>query len=366
MSLKVSIRKRLSRDFCLETEFETGRAKVQSCRTSDNAGFCLGILGASGSGKSMTLKCIAGIEVPDEGHISVNGRVLFDSAKKINLKPQDRQVGYLFQNYALFPRMTVLENIGAGLPFSKNTRRDKAALWIDRFGLTGLERRYPAQLSGGQQQRTALARMLIRNPAAILLDEPFSALDTHLREQMQIHLMEFLKSGEDVVMVTHSRDEAYKLCAEILVMDGGRVLGKGGTRELFANPGLVRIARITGCKNISPLKQTGEKEIYALDWDLRLSLAAPVPSGVTHVGIRAHDITPVREDGVPGRRNQIRVKLTRHSEEPFEEVVLFTNADARSPEGRGEIWWKFSKYMGYTVPERLYMPPESLLLLRQD
>ncbi|MDR0388227.1 MAG: ATP-binding cassette domain-containing protein [Treponema sp.] len=367
MSLKVSIRKRLSREFSLEMDFETGAVSRNTDSGPENS--CLGILGASGSGKSMTLKCIAGIETPDEGRISVNGRVLFDSVKKINLKPQERQVGYLFQNYALFPRMTVMENITAGLPLSKKERRDKAASWMDRFGLTGLERRYPAQLSGGQQQRAALARMLIRNPAVILLDEPFSALDTGLREQMQLWFIELLKSGDDVVMVTHSRDEAYKLCAEILVVDGGRVLGKGGTRELFANPGLVRTALLTGCKNISPVKQTGGKEIYALDWDLPLSLSAPVPPGITHVGIRAHDLVPVREDGafgvLPGRRNQIRLRLTRHSEEPFERVVLFTNADARTPEGRGEIWWKFSKYMGYAIPERLYMPPESLLLLRQ-
>ncbi|MDR0759316.1 MAG: ATP-binding cassette domain-containing protein [Treponema sp.] len=372
MSLNVSIRKRLSREFRLETEFETGQAPLRiqpGGSVPASVPGCLGILGASGSGKSMTLKCIAGIETPDEGHISVNGRVLFDSAKKINLRPQERQVGYLFQNYALFPRMTVMENITAGLPFSRAARRDKAALWIDRFGLTGLERRCPSQLSGGQQQRTALARMLIRDPAVILLDEPFSALDTNLREQMQLWFRELLKSREDVVMVTHSRDEAYKLCAEVLVMDGGRVLGKGGTRELFTNPGLVSIALLTGCKNISPAKQTGEKEIYALDWGLPLLLTAPVPAGITHVGIRAHDLAPVWTDDapglLPGRRNQIRIRVTRCSEEPFEEAVLFTNADAQTQEGHGELWWKFSKYIGYTIPERLYLPPGSLLPLRQ-
>ncbi|MDR3343366.1 MAG: ATP-binding cassette domain-containing protein, partial [Treponema sp.] len=198
MSLTVSIRKRLSRTFCLETAFET---------TNEREGLagCLGILGASGSGKSMTLKCIAGIALPDEGHIAVNGRVLFDSKRKINLKPQARQVGYLFQNYALFPRMTVLENITAALLRSKQERNRKAAQWIDRFGLAGLEDRYPAQLSGGQQQRTALARMLIREPELILLDGPFSALDTSLREQMQLQLLELLESRNDVIMVTHSR-----------------------------------------------------------------------------------------------------------------------------------------------------------------
>ncbi|GHU25171.1 hypothetical protein FACS1894164_13680 [Spirochaetia bacterium] len=218
MGITVSIRKRLSRDFSLEIDFEM------------DAG-CLGILGASGCGKSMTLKCIAGIETPDEGHIEVNGRIFFDSDKKINLKPQVRRVGYLFQNYALFPRMTVLENITVALPGSRQTLRACAVEWLERFDLTGFEHRYPSQLSGGQQQRVALARMLIREPEVILLDEPFSALDTNLRESMQLQFIELLKTHNDVIMVTHSRDEAYQLCTDILVMDAGRALGKGPTKE---------------------------------------------------------------------------------------------------------------------------------------
>jgi molybdate transport system ATP-binding protein len=366
LSIKVSIRKRLSRIFTLDVEFET-RENPASPGGPASPGSCMGILGVSGSGKSMTLKCIAGIETPDEGRIEVNGRILFDSAKKINLKPQVRKVGYLFQNYALFPGMTVLENVAAGL--KDRAARDLSMDWLKRFGLAEHADRYPRELSGGQQQRCALARMLIREPEVILLDEPFSALDTNLREQMQIQFQELLTTRKDAIMVTHSRDEAYRLCAEILVMDAGRALGRGETKALFANPGLVRIARLTGCKNISPVKITGAQELYALDWGLSLRTAAPIAPDITHVGIRAHDLIPVRPDttpettgGTPG--NRVRIKILQHSEEPFEHAVLFTNAAAQSPAEQGEIWWKYSKSGDQRIPEELFIPPPALFLLR--
>jgi molybdate transport system ATP-binding protein len=349
--MRVSIRKKLSRTFTLETEFETG----------ESAG-CLGILGASGCGKSMTLKCIAGIESPDEGVISINGRTLFDSAGKINLKPQARQVAYLFQNYALFPRMTALENIIAGLPGRQKRREKKrrALAWIRRFNLEGLEDRRPAMLSGGQQQRIALARMLIREPGAILLDEPFSALDTNLRELVQVQMMELLENRSDVILVSHSRDEVFKLCRELLIMDGGRALIKGETGELFRNPGLAAAARLTGCKNISPVRRTGEREIFALHWGLTLQTAVPVGGDITHAGVRAHDFLPAGKE----TRNRIRLAISHRFGEPFENVVIFTNAAARGPEEKHEIWWKYSKYLNYHGVETLYIPPEALLLLK--
>ena len=170
-----------------------------------------GILGASGSGKSMTLRCIAGIERPDRGRIVINGRTVFDSEKKINLRPQERRIGYLFQNYALFPTMSVKDNIGCGFRGAKAGRESAISDYIKRYHLEGLENRLPSQLSGGQQQRVALARMMIGEPEAILLDEPFSALDGYLKDILQKDMQEFLSQYQgDMLMVTHSRDEAFR------------------------------------------------------------------------------------------------------------------------------------------------------------
>ena len=172
----------------------------------------MGILGASGCGKSMTLKSIAGIVTPDSGRIALQyakgeaagGRVLYDSALKINEKPQMRRVGYLFQNYALFPNMSVEENIAAGLK-GMEKKKAKVGEMIERFRLTGLEKRYPGQLSGGQQQRVALARMMIGEPEVILLDEPFSALDGYLKDIMQRDMQNFLNEYTgDMILVTHN------------------------------------------------------------------------------------------------------------------------------------------------------------------
>jgi molybdate transport system ATP-binding protein len=235
-----------------------------------------------------------------------------------------------------------------------------------QFGLGGLENLYPAMLSGGQQQRTALARMLIREPEALLLDEPFSALDSTLREQMQIQMMELLEKRRDVILVTHSRDEAFKLCGDLLIMDGGRALTQGKTGDLFRAPGLTAAARLTGCKNISPVRRTGDREIAALNWGLTLRTAVPVGDDISHVGIRAHDFVPA-DKAPPGTENRIRLALSRRSEDPFETVVIFTNAGARGPEEAHEIWWKYSRYVGYPeLPAELYAPPESLLLLKES
>ena len=180
MALYVDIEKKCG-DFLLKVKF-TAQKEV------------LGLLGASGCGKSMTLKCIAGIERPDAGRILLNGRTLFDSAAGIDLPPQQRRVGYLFQNYALFPNMTVAENILFGAVGNEAAKKAKMQDSLERFNLKGLEKAYPSELSGGQQQRVAFARVLSSAAELLLLDEPFSALDSFLKWQMELDRMIAMRS----------------------------------------------------------------------------------------------------------------------------------------------------------------------------
>ena len=273
MSLSVHIRKKLG-EFRLQIDFEHPQGIT-------------GLLGASGCGKSMTLKCIAGIVKPDEGRIMLNGRVLFDSDKGINIKPQERHVGYLFQNYALFPNMTVEQNILCGLCKEKNRQLKKQKM-EDALGvmeLTGQRKLYPHQLSGGQQQRTALARMLV------------SALDSYLREVLQTQVRAILgKYGKDVLMVSHSRDEVYYICGQVAVMNRGKILNIEKTKELFANPGSRTAAVLTGCKNVADAEKTGEYEVFVPDWGISLKTKERVKDNLCAVGLRAHYFNPKTKD----------------------------------------------------------------------
>ncbi|MGN0335211.1 MAG: ATP-binding cassette domain-containing protein [Lachnospiraceae bacterium] len=205
MKLEVCVKKQL-KEFVISCEFSVTEGT-------------LGIMGPSGSGKSMLLKCIAGIERPDEGQIVLDGCVLFDSAKNICLPPQRRNVGYLFQNYALFPNMTVRQNILCGLQAGKLSKKhceEKAAEMMKRFRLDNLENRYPGQLSGGQKQRVALARLLATEPGLILLDEPFSALDEELKEELLQELKELRSSyGGLSILVSHDSREIEKLSSRL-------------------------------------------------------------------------------------------------------------------------------------------------------
>ncbi|MBW4490568.1 MAG: molybdate ABC transporter permease subunit [Trichocoleus desertorum ATA4-8-CV12] len=263
----------------------------------------LGLLGASGSGKSMTLRCIAGLETPTAGHIVLNGRVLFDSKHQINLPSQQRQVGFLFQNYALFPHMTVVENIEFGLHnLSKAERGSRVARHIRMMQLQGLERRYPHQLSGGQQQRVALARALAIEPQILLLDEPFSALDTHLRSQLEKHLREILANYSGVTLfVTHNLEEAYRICQNLVILEAGKAIAHGPKAEIVERPTTFAVAQLTGCKNFSQAERVGTQIIRAVNWHCLLHVVEPIPTGVSMVGIRAHHITFMTAPGQSDR-----------------------------------------------------------------
>ena len=326
-------------------------------------GECLGILGASGCGKSMTLKCIAGIMTPDEGYIELNGRVLFDSKKKINLKPQERKVGYLFQNYALFPNMTVAQNIASGLKGREEEKQEKVKKMIASLHLQRLEKRHPDQLSGGQQQRVALARILVYEPEVMLFDEPFSALDYYLKEELQIQFAETLFSYKgDAILVTHSRDEAYQLAKRVAVLDGGRLLKTDNTRELFARPQKVKVARVTGCKNISKAKKISENTVYAEDWGWTFTVTGPILPSLSHIGIRAHDFRQVEKGEDP--KNQIPCHVNKVSESPFEwNLLLQTEHNEKAL-----VWWKIGKNqmgnrMEWKMPDALTVDPKDILLL---
>ena len=341
-SLKVDIQKEL-KEFDLDVNFDLRKKR-------------LGILGPSGSGKSMTLKSIAGIVDPDNGVVSLNTgveTVYFDSDKKINLKPQQRNVGYLFQNYALFPNMTVEENIAVGL--KKGHDEKTVSEMIKRFRLEGLEKRYPRQLSGGQQQRVALARILAYSPDVILLDEPFSALDTFLKEQLRIELANLLEGFEGFsVMVTHDRDEAFQFCDELIVLDEGKIIAKGETNKIFENPSKVQVARLTGCKNISKVEIIDEYHLKSIDWGITFEVADKITPSITHMGIRAHDFVPCRKDDV----NAFETAHASVLEMPFEwEITL----------ARG-LWWKKDKQIHdheFEVPMYLSVDPYNIILLEE-
>ena len=376
MSLKVNIKKKLG-NFNLDVAFETERG-------------VFAILGASGCGKSMTLKCIAGIETPDEGRIELNGRVLYDSAKKINLTPQKRRVGYMFQDYALFPNMTVEQNIKAGM--GKRPDEEKVKSYVRRFRLEGLEKHYPAQLSGGQKQRVAMARMIASEPDILLLDEPFSALDSYLKWELEQEMRDMLAEVEKpVLFVSHNRDEVYRLCSMVSCIDHGKMEVIEETKEFFHNPKTKTAAVLSGCKNISAAEIVDNRHIKALDWGITLCVPE-IPEGTKAVGIRAHSFYPVDAGQIPDRENVadeswmsetddgtgsqkyrnpvheeniFKIGESRIIEDPFEWNISF-----RPSKESGWLQWKIAKAgqedSPGPIPPALAVKAEDILLLKDS
>lgn len=284
----------------------------------------LGFLGASGSGKSLTLKTIAGLDRPTKGKIIVDGNEFYNSESKINLSPQKRQVGFLFQNYALFPNMTVSENIKIGLGNLKSNEKSKLCKeYMERLNLCGLEKHYPWQLSGGQQQRVALARALVISPKILLLDEPFSALDHHLRHSMEKELMSILKDyNGNVIFVTHDIEEAYRVCDNIVVFDRGIALNNRNKIELFKSPKSYAEAKLTGCKNLSQIKIISPNKLYAENWGYHYIVNQPLSSNINYVGIRAHHIELGADENEVNSYNFIVENII---ENPFDYTIYIKN-----------------------------------------
>lgn len=311
MSLSVNIKKHFP-TFTLDVNIEAGNET-------------LGFLGESGCGKSLTMRCIAGIETPDEGRIVVNDKVFFEreAGKKpsVNLTPQERKTALLFQNYMLFPNLTVAQNVAAGI--SKDTPREERDALVNaelkRFGLEGFGKRYPSQLSGGQQQRVALARMLAAKPGILMLDEPFSALDAHLKGVLEQNLTSLFDAFHGTVLyVSHDIDEALRFCDRIAVVDHGHVMEVDTGNDLVNHPQSTAGIKLSGCKNCTAAKRNGQNSVFLPTWGIEVETDAAVPEGIECLGVRAFFLE--RAEG-PGK-NAYPVRVVRTSDSRFDRSVL--------------------------------------------
>ncbi|HLJ23712.1 MAG TPA: sulfate/molybdate ABC transporter ATP-binding protein [Candidatus Acidoferrales bacterium] len=358
MSLEVAIEKNVP-GFRLAVEF-----------TAEGAP--LGLLGPSGSGKTMVLRAIAGLEKPDRGRIALEGRVLFDSERGIDVPARERRVGLLFQNYALFPHLSVAQNIAFGLrPLSPDERDRRVAAQLVAAHLEGLAQRFPTTLSGGEQQRVALARALAIEPAALLLDEPFSALDTHLRGALERQLRENLANYRgSTVFVSHNLEEAYRVCEKLVVLSGGAVAAQGPKEEIFRHPPTLEVARVTGCKNFSRARRRPDGLVEAVDWGCTLRVAQVFAAPPAHVAIRAHHIRihPPGDLPVANSSNRFPCWLAAMTETPFR-VTLDLRIGAASDglpdfHVQAEIFKaEWESFRDFSQPWVIELAPERLFLL---
>ena len=319
MSLSVSIKKSFPA-FTLDVDIEAGNETI-------------GWLGESGCGKSLTMRCIAGIETPDEGKIVVNGKKFFEreAGKRpaVNLSPQERKTALLFQNYMLFPNLTVAENVAAGIDrkLPKEERNAQVDAELKRFGLDGFGKRYPSQLSGGQQQRVALARMLAAKPDILMLDEPFSALDAHLKGVLEQNLAGLFETFHGTILyVSHDIDEALRFCDRIAVIEKGHVMEVSTGNNLVNNPQSVASIRLSGCKNTTPAHRIDDHRVFLPAWGIEVETDKPAPQNLTYMGVRAFFLERAKEPG----RNTYRVRVVRTSDSRFDRSVLLEFLD-RTP-----------------------------------
>lgn len=316
LTLEIDIHKKLS-TFDLDMHLSAGAETIA-------------LLGESGCGKSMTLKCIAGVETPDYGKIVVNGTVFFDKASgkhaRVNLSPQVRKTALLFQNYMLFPNLTVCQNVEAGidLNLSKDERDKLVCEQLNKFSISKFRDAYPQQLSGGQQQRVALARMLAADPKILMLDEPLSALDSHLKGVLEQRLS-FLFDDYDstILYVSHDIDEALRLCSRIAVMDKGSVAEECLAQELVNRPTSLAGLKLSGCKNFSPAIKMDAHKIHLINWDIDLETKNEVSDDIKYFGVRAFHLRQVDNCG----SNCYKMRVVHSTDSRFERSYVLEFVD---------------------------------------
>lgn len=363
MSLSVFIKKHFPA-FTLDVNIEAGNET-------------LGWLGESGCGKSLTMRCIAGIETPDEGKIVVNGKTFFEreAGKRptVNLSPQERKTALLFQNYMLFPNLTVAENVAAGIDrkLPKEKREAQVNAELKRFGLDGFGKRYPSQLSGGQQQRVALARMLAAKPDILMLDEPFSALDAHLKGALEQNLAGLFETFHGTILyVSHDIDEALRFCDRIAVIEKGHVMEVSTGNNLVNNPQSAASIKLSGCKNATPARRINDHRVFLPAWGIEVETNKPVQENLTCMGVRAFFLEQAKEPG----RNTYRVRVVRTSDSRFDRSALLEfldrepGADKVVDQTENEmkyleqhLFWRIDKLK---VPEEKLPVKDEVLLIR--
>lgn len=336
MGLLVDIKKQLP-GFNLDVSFHSDKDS-------------LGFLGASGSGKSLTLRCIAGLMTPDEGKIIIDDCVFFDSKKGINVPISERKTGYVFQNYALFKHMTVEGNIAFGLR-NRDTKykvqRTKEMLELVR--LEGYAKSLPHELSGGQQQRVALARALAFEPNIILLDEPFSALDSQLRNEMEYELLAILSNYQGAsIFVTHNIEEAYRISKEIVIFKEGKTVEQGSRDKVFYKPETHAAAVLTGCSNLSQIKIKANNEVEAVNWKCRFKVNKDVPENTAYVGMRPSHLRIVDKL----MENTYPAWLAGIKESPYT-VILYLYLH-ENPKMQGQKWIEGQQHIEMEVSRDLW------------
>lgn len=333
----------------------------------------LAILGPSGSGKTMTLRCIAGLDRPDEGFIKLNDRVLFDSESKINVPARARKIGFVFQNYALFPHLNVCENIAYGInSLEKNSADEKIEQLMQRMHIADLGHRYPHQLSAGQQQRVALARAIAPGPDVLLLDEPFSALDTPRRERLEYELLMLQQYYQgDILFVTHDLAQGYKLGSRIAVFNKGRIVQCGPKNEVIFNPADRSVARLTGVKNMMEGivvekmdRQNTRVKVPQLEKPLRVAGGNHVDSQVGQavtIGIRPEYISIAngqQENIIPCNITQLITGVT----DMHVHFNAVTDAEKKYTI-EAKLPWSTAPEVSSCEKCYLYLPPEHLMIL---